>query len=76
MNQDLTNLSNSSNIEELSIEELEREHHRLEKQLGKLEKHPIADHDRIRDIKKLKLQLKDQLTKLKAEDGTSGSQNS
>ena len=50
MNQDLTNLSNSSNIEELSVEELEREHHKLEKQLGKLEKHPIADHDRIRDI--------------------------
>jgi len=73
MNQDLTNLSNSSNIEELSIEELEREHHRLEKQLGKLKKHPIADHDRIRDMKKLKLQLKDQLTKLKAEHGTSGS---
>ena len=76
MNQDLTNLSISSNIEELSIEELEREHHRLEKQLGKLEKHPSADHDRIRDIKKLKLQLKDQLIKLKAEDGTSGSRNS
>jgi len=73
MNQDLTNLSNSSNIEELGIEELEQEHHKLKKQLGKLEKHPIADHDRIRDIKKLKLQLKDQLTKLKAEHGTSGS---
>ena len=65
MNQDLTNLSNSSNIEELSIEELEREHHKLEKQLGKLEKHPIADHERIRDIKKLKLQLKDQIEELK-----------
>ena len=65
MNQDLTNLSNSSNIEELSVEELEREHHKLEKQLGKLEKHPIADHDRIRDIKKLKLQLKDQIEELK-----------
>ena len=65
MNQDLTNLSNSSNIEELSVEELEREHHKLEKQLGKLEKHPIADHERIRDIKKLKLQLKDQIKELK-----------
>jgi hypothetical protein len=65
MNQDLTNLNNSINIEELSIEELEREHHRLEKQLGKLEKHPIADHDRIRDIKKLKLQLKDHIEELK-----------
>ena len=65
MNQDLTNLSNSSNIEELSVEELEREHHKLEKQLGKLEKHPIADHERIRDIKKLKLQLKDQIEELK-----------
>jgi len=73
MNQDLTNLNNSSNIEELTIEELEREHHRLEKQLGKLEKHPVADHEKIRDTKKLKLQLKDQLTKLKAEHGTSGS---
>jgi hypothetical protein len=65
MNQDLTNLNNSINIEELSIEELEREHHKLEKQLGKLEKHPIADHDRIRDIKKLKLQLKDHIEELK-----------
>jgi hypothetical protein len=65
MNQDLTNLNNSSNIEELSFEELEREHHKLEKQLGKLEKHPIADHDRIRDIKKLKLQLKDHIEELK-----------
>jgi hypothetical protein len=65
MNQDLTNLNNSSNIEELSTEELEREHHKLEKQLGKLEKHPIADHDRIRDIKKLKLQLKDHIEELK-----------
>ena len=65
MNQDLTNLNNSSNIEELSIEELEREHHKLEKQLGKLEKHPVADHDRIRDLKKLKLQLKDHIEELK-----------
>ena len=65
MNQDLTNLNNSINIEELSIEELEREHHKLEKQLGKLEKHPIADHDQIRDIKKLKLQLKDHIEELK-----------
>ena len=65
MNQDLTNLNNSINIEELSVEELEREHHKLEKQLGKLEKHPIADHDRIRDIKKLKLQLKDHIEELK-----------
>jgi hypothetical protein len=65
MNQDLTNLNNSINIEELSFEELEREHHKLEKQLGKLEKHPIADHDRIRDIKKLKLQLKDHIEELK-----------
>lgn len=65
MNQDLTNLNNSINIEELSIEELEREHHRLEKQLGKLEKHPVADHDKIRDIKKLKLQLKDHIEELK-----------
>jgi hypothetical protein len=65
MNQDLTNLNNSINIEELSIEELEREHHRLEKQLGKLEKHPVADHEKIRDIKKLKLQLKDHIEELK-----------
>jgi hypothetical protein len=65
MNQDLTNLNNSINIEELTIEELEREHHKLEKQLGKLEKHPVADHDRIRDLKKLKLQLKDHIEELK-----------
>ena len=55
-----------------TIEELEREHHHLEKMLGKMEKHPVADHDKIRDIKKLKLQIKDQITKLKAEDGQTG----
>lgn len=71
MNGSLTNLK-PDNDEEPSIEELEREHHHLEKVLGKMEKHPIADHDKIRDLKKRKLQIKDQLTKLKADDGPTG----
>jgi hypothetical protein len=60
------------NDEEPTVEELEREHHHLEKMLGKMEKHPVADHDKIRDIKKLKLQIKDQITKLKADHGQTG----
>ena len=71
MNPNLMNLKPDSD-EEPSIEELEREHHHLEKLLGKMEKHPIADHDKIRDLKKRKLQIKDQLTKLKADHGPTG----
>ena len=71
MNPNLMNLKPDSD-EEPSIEELEREHHNLEKLLGKMEKHPIADHDKIRDLKKRKLQIKDQLTKLKADHGPTG----
>lgn len=71
MNGNLMNLNPDSD-EEPSIEELEREHHNLEKQLGKMEKHPIADHDKIRDLKKRKLQIKDQLSILKADHGPTG----
>lgn len=71
MNPSLMNLK-PDNDEEPGIDELEREHHHLEKVLGKMEKHPIADHDKIRDLKKRKLQIKDQLTKLKANDGPTG----
>lgn len=53
------------NDEEPTIEELEREHHHLEKILGKMEKHPVADHDRIRELKKQKLRIKDQIESLR-----------
>ena len=44
MNQDLTNLSNSSNIEELSVEELERERTWLREVVQKL----VADVTQLR----------------------------
>jgi len=68
MNPSLTNLKPDSD-EGPTVEELEHEHHLLEKMLGKMEKHPIANHNKIRNIKKLKLHIKDQITKLKADHG-------
>lgn len=64
MNGNLMNLK-PDNDEEPTIEELEREHHHLEKILGKMEKHPVADHDRIRELKKQKLRIKDQIESLR-----------
>lgn len=52
-------------IEMMTLGELEQEHHNLEKQLGKLEKHPHSDHDVIREAKKLKLRIRDQIESLR-----------
>lgn len=54
-------------ITELSRQELEQEHHRLEKTLGKLERHEQVNHDEIRELKKRKLLIKDTLTQLGAD---------
>jgi hypothetical protein len=58
------NLNEENKIAEMTLEELIQEHHNLEKQLGKLEKHPHSDHEVIREAKKLKLRIKDQIESL------------
>jgi hypothetical protein len=44
---------------------LEHSHHLLEKQLGKMQKHPHVDEFKVAEIKKQKLQLKDQIRELR-----------
>jgi hypothetical protein len=52
-------------MDELNLTELEHEHHLLEKQLGKMQKHPHVDELKVAELKKKKLQLKDQIESLK-----------
>jgi len=47
------------------IKHLEEAHHALEKQLGKMQKHPHVDEAKVAELKKKKLQLKDQISHLK-----------
>ena len=47
------------------IKHLEEAHHALEKQLGKMQKHPHVDEIKVAEIKKKKLQLKDQIRELR-----------
>ena len=44
---------------------LEHSHHLLEKQLGKMQKHPHVDEFKVAEIKKQKLQLRDQIRDLR-----------
>ena len=44
---------------------LEHSHHLLEKQLGKMQKHPHVDEIKVAEIKKQKLQLRDQIRDLR-----------
>ena len=46
------------------IKHLEEAHHALEKKLGKMQKHPHVDEQKVAEIKKQKLQLKDQIREL------------
>jgi hypothetical protein len=50
------------------IKHLEEAHHALEKQLGKMQKHPHVDETKVAEMKKKKLQLKDQIEELKHKD--------
>ena len=50
------------------ITELEHEHHLIEKQLGKMVKHPHAEESKVAELKKKKLQLKDEINKLQHGD--------
>ena len=47
------------------IKHLEEAHHALEKKLGKMQKHPHVDEIKVAEIKKQKLQLKDQIQELR-----------
>lgn len=55
----------------LRIQHLEHSHHVLEKQLGKMLKHPGVDELKVAEMKKMKLQLKDQIDLLKKEHDVS-----
>ncbi|SON57205.1 hypothetical protein HDIA_3664 [Hartmannibacter diazotrophicus] len=46
------------------IEELERRHAALERQLEDVVHHPSVDEVKIRDLKRRKLHLKDEISKL------------
>lgn len=46
------------------IKHLEEAHRALEKKLGKMQKHPHVDEIKVAEIKKQKLQLKDQIREL------------
>jgi hypothetical protein len=54
-------------MDELNLTELEHKHHLLEKQLGKMQKHPHVDELKVAELKKMKLQLKDQIESLNAQ---------
>jgi hypothetical protein len=47
------------------IKFLEHEHHELEKEIGKMEKHPHAEETRLHELKKRKLHIKDELEQLR-----------
>ena len=52
---------------QMRLEFLEHSHHNLEKQLGKMQKHPGVDEIKVAELKKMKLQLKDQIEQIKKE---------
>ncbi len=51
------------------LAELERRHKTLETEIEKELLHPGADEAHVLELKKKKLRLKDEITKLKAKDG-------
>lgn len=55
-------------MHDYQIEDLERQHHQLEKEIGKMEKHPHAEQTRLQDLKKRKLAIRDELVRLRKED--------
>lgn len=52
---------------ETHIEQLEAKHKQLESELGQLLTHPSASGDKIADMKRQKLHLKDRISKLRNE---------
>ena len=52
---------------ESHLAELERRHHALEKEINEAVHHPGTDTLELADLKKRKLQLKDEISRLKEE---------
>ncbi len=50
------------------IVELQRRHEAIEKEIQKEQLHPCADEQRIHELKRKKLQIKDELAKLKTSE--------
>ena len=52
------------------LTELERKHQALERELHSAECHPSVDDAKIAELKRKKLQLKDEMSRLKGEGST------
>jgi hypothetical protein len=46
------------------IKELEYQHHKLEQEIGKMQKHPHVEEFRLQELKKEKLTIKDRIRDL------------
>jgi hypothetical protein len=57
-------LENDPTVEE-RVRHLEEAHRALDKQLTEMTKHPHVEESRVAELKKKKLQLKDQIQQLK-----------
>lgn len=53
------------------LAELERRHQALERELDAARTHPAIDELRLRELKRKKLQLKDEMERLRTPDGRS-----
>ena len=53
------------------LTELERRHRKLEDEIAEAMAHPSIDGLKIVELKRLKLQVKDEIARLKTEDGSS-----
>lgn len=51
------------------LTELERKHQALEREIHSAASHPSTDDARLAELKRRKLQLKDEMSKLKRPDG-------
>jgi hypothetical protein len=53
------------------LTELERRHRKLEDEIAEAMAHPSSDGLKIAELKRLKLQVKDEIARLRLEDGSS-----
>ena len=54
-----------------SLSDLEAKHRLLEDQINEMQSHPAADELKIHELKRRKLQLKDEIAKLRQTDSAS-----
>ena len=50
------------------LEYLKEEHARLDKHIDDLDKHTVPDQEKMHDLKKKRLQIKDEIAKIEAND--------